>query len=385
MRLVPFPVNRMVRLDSNCRPSLMAWLYARIEIQKLIRPFFGFGPFRWPMALAWLAVCMLTAGPGAWSQEPGGSGDFVEITPQLQAATTRGLAFLASAQAKDGSYGTRRYGRHVGITALACLAFMADGHLPHRGQYDSQVRKGLDFILRHAQESGLIAADTSHGPMYGHGFATLFLGEIYGMTGDRRIREALVKAVRLIVATQNHEGGWRYQPVPQQADISVTICQVMALRSARNAGISIPKATIDRAVSYVRRCQNSSDGGFRYMLTSGGSAFPRSAAGVASLYYSGVYKDNALSNGLDYLLKAKRKSPKQNRGHYFYGHYYAVQAMYLAGGKYWAEWFPWIREELLNRQDTTGKWSSGHGDAYGTAMAMLVLQMPNRLLPIFQR
>ncbi len=221
--------------------------------------------------------------------------------------------------------------------------------------------------------------------MYGHGFATLFLGEIYGMTGDSRLREALVKAVRLIVTTQNEEGGWRYHAVPFDADISVTICQIMALRSARNAGISVPKTTIDRAVDYVRNCQNPADGGFRYMLNSSGSAFPRSAAGVASLYYAGVYEDNALKRGLDYLIR-NRTEIRRGKGHYYYGQYYAVQAMFLAGGRYWQQWFPDIRQHLITTQQSDGRWAAtNHGDQYATAMSLIILQMPNRFLPIFQR
>ncbi len=73
------------------------------------------------------------------------------------------------------------------------------------------------------------------------------------------------KAVRLIVDTQNDEGGWRYQPERREADISVTICQVMALRAARNAGVYVSNETIDRCTAYVKQCQNS-DGGFAYML-----------------------------------------------------------------------------------------------------------------------
>lgn len=329
--------------------------------------------------------CLVAVAAPAATAPPQEPVAFVEITQELRVAVDKGLERLASMQADDGSYGHDRYGRHVGITALACLAFMADGHLPHRGAYGPQVARGLSFILDSAQETGLIAADTSHGPMYGHGFATLFLGEVYGMTSERRVRETLVKAVRLIVATQNKEGGWRYHPIPIDADISVTICQIMALRSARNAGISVPLQTIDRAVSYVRRGQNSNDGGFRYRLGGGNSAFPRSAAGVASLYYAGVYQDEALSKGLEYLLRKKNKEAGQQFGHYYYGHYYAVQAMFLAGGRYWAEWFPWIRNELLNRQAAQGHWTSSHGEHYGTAMALLILQVPNRLLPIFQR
>jgi hypothetical protein len=337
---------------------------------------------------------------------------FAELTPELNASVERGLAILATYQSADGSFGAPRYPKHVGITALSCLAFMADGHLPGRGRYGPQVERGLEFILRSAQETGLIAADNSHGPMYGHGFATLFLGEVYGMTagpgaignaignpgglpggninvsatgGDPRVREALVKAVRLIVNTQNREGGWRYQPVAFDADVSVTICQVMGLRSARNAGLSVPKATIDRAIAYVRLCQSPEDGGFRYMANAAGSAFPRSAAGVASLYYAGVYQDAALEKGLDYLMRSRRNMSDRAVGHYFYGQYYAVQAMYLAGGKYWADWFPWVRQDIIAQQDPAGNWNDPNGEAYATAMAVLVLQLPKRMLPIFQR
>ncbi|MEM9253027.1 MAG: prenyltransferase/squalene oxidase repeat-containing protein, partial [Planctomycetota bacterium] len=250
--------------------------------------------------------------------------NFTEITPASRESVERGLALLATLQADDGSYGSERYGRHVGITAIAAMAFMADGHLPDRGEYGPNVRRAVDFVISSATESGLLAADTSHGPMYGHGFATLMLGEAYGMTGDPRLRETLLRAVRLIVNTQNHEGGWRYHPVPFQADISVTICQVMALRSARNAGLSVPKATIDRAVAYVRQCQNPGDGGFRYMLSAGGSAFPRSAAGVATLYYAGVYDDEAIDLGLEYLTRSGEGVVFRGGGHYYYGHYYAA-------------------------------------------------------------
>jgi len=310
---------------------------------------------------------------------------FDEITPEMREAVDLGLAFLASQQAEDGSFGQDRYGQHVGITAIACMAFLADGHIPGRGPYGEVVRRGVEFILSSATESGLIAANTSHGPMYGHGFATLFLGEVYGMTGDERVREVLLKAVRLIVNTQNHEGGWRYHPIPLDADISVTICQVMALRSARNAGLSVPKQTIDRAIVYVRRCQNPADGGFRYMISAGGSAFPRSAAGVASLYYAGIYDDPAVQRGLEYLIQAGRNGADRVGGHYYYGHYYAVQAMFLAGGEQWADWYPRIRDILVERQEGDGSWQSNHGRQYATGMSLLILQTPNRLLPIFQR
>ena len=314
-----------------------------------------------------------------------------EITPKLEQAVRRGFEYLRRQQKADGSFGQGRYGEHIGVTSLAAIALMADGNVPGRGDFGDSVQKALTFVLDHSTETGLLVSDETHGPMYGHGFATLFLGEVYGMNQeDDRVRDALVKAVQLIVGSQNDEGGWRYNPVPNDADVSVTICQIMGLRSARNAGIKVPKATIDDAVRYVRECQNT-DGGFRYMKDSGGSLWPRTAAGVASLFYAGVYEDQSIERGLDYLVKnafprAGALGGAMSQAHYFYGHYYAVQAMYLAGGDRWRNWWPAIREELLARQNADGSWSDSQaGDAYGTAMALIVLQMPKRYLPIFQR
>lgn len=307
-----------------------------------------------------------------------------EITIELKKSVERGLHWLAQQQSEDGSYGSlSHYGPHVGITGLAGMAFLSEGNSPGRGRYGHVVDKALSFILSHSSESGLLAAETSHGPMYGHGFATLFLAEVYGMTSRLDTRETLRRAIRLIVNTQNEEGGWRYQPVRNDADLSVTICQIMALRAARNAGIYVDKTVIDKAIEYVKASQNP-DGGFRYMINSGGSAFARSAAGVAALQYAGIYGGEEIERGLEYI---KRFTPpkEQTVGHFFYGHYYGAQAMFLAGDQYWQKWWPAIREELLRKQSPEGFWRGQAGQEYGTAMAMIILQMPNRLIPIFQK
>lgn len=337
-----------------------------------------------PAALLFAFSHSGTAAPSAASQPAGNSGS-EELDADTISSIERGLAWLARQQESDGSFGSgSQYGRHVGITALAGIAFLSDGNVPGRGRYSAQVERALDFVLEStAEESGLICAETSYGPMYGHGFATLFVAEVYGMSPRRDLREKLRKGVQLLVQTQNDEGGWRYHPVRSDADISVTICQVMALRAARNAGIDVPKSTIDRAISYVRKCQNS-DGGFRYMLDSTGSMFPRSAAGIAALYYAGLYDGPEIRAGLKYLLE---NIPGEGRthGHYYYGQYYAAQAMFQAGGEYWQQWWPAIRADLRTKQGEDGSWRGEAGQEYGTAMALIVLQIPNRLLPIFQK
>lgn len=310
------------------------------------------------------------------------------VTPAAQKSIDLGLSFLAHQQHDDGSFGSGGYSRNVAVCGLAGMAFMSGGSTPGRGPFGTQVARCVDFILDNSQDSGFIdvPGSSSHGPMYGHGFATLFLAEAYGMSMRADIREKLSKAVELIVNTQNVEGGWRYQPVRHDADISVTICQVMALRAARNAGIYVPKETIDKCVDYVKRSQNA-DGGFMYMIQGGQSAFPRSAAGVVALYSAGIYEGPELEKGLTYLMENIAGRDAFNReSHYFYGHYYAVQAMWHAGGDYWRRWYPAIRDELIARQrPDDGAWSDSICQEYGTAMACLILQMPNNYLPIFQR
>src|SRR5262245_38254877 len=119
-----------------------------------------------------------------------------EITPAQQKSVSRGLTWLATHQKPDGSFGGEEMAPRVAITALAGLAFMQAGNLPGRGKYGDNVSRCLDYVLNNCQESGLVASDATHSPMYGHGFATLFLGEIYGMTGDDRVKEKLQRAVR---------------------------------------------------------------------------------------------------------------------------------------------------------------------------------------------
>lgn len=309
------------------------------------------------------------------------------ITP-ADPAIERGLKFLARQQQEDGSFGAG-YGRNAAVVGLSGMAFLASGSSPARGPYGENVERCISFLLSNTQPSGFItvSGSSSQGPMYGHGFATLFLAEAYGMSPREDLRDKLRAAINLIVTTQNREGGWRYQPRPNDADLSVTICQIMALRAARNAGVHVPAETVDRCTEYVRKSQNP-DGGFRYMLNQSGSQFPRSAAGVVALYSAGVYEGPEIERGLIYLegqVPAPGR-PGRRSGHFYYGQYYAVQAMWQAGGERWAKWYPAIRDDLLSRQQPEGSWADSNiGPQYSTAMACIILQTPNDVVPIFQR
>lgn len=332
-----------------------------------------------------LAAVALPRWLAAEEADPEKSGA-VLVTSKAHAAIESGLAFLASRQQQDGAFGAGGYSRNVAVAGLCGLAFMSGGSTPGRGPYGREVARAVRFIMDNTEESGFIVEPqaTSHGPMYGHGFATMFLAECYGMSRGREVRTKLNKAVKLIVSTQNREGGWRYQPQPSEADVSVTVCQIMALRAARNAGIYVPNETIERCIDYVKQCQNP-DGGFRYMLQGGQSQFARSAAGVVALQSAGIYDAPEVKRGVKYLFDFLPRLRQIHESHYFYGHYYAVQAMWHAGGHHWASWYPSVRDELVTLQRPNGSWMDSICQEYGTAMACLVLQVPNNMLPIFQR
>ncbi|HEX8911546.1 MAG TPA: hypothetical protein VF796_04230, partial [Humisphaera sp.] len=111
-----------------------------------------------------------------------------EINDKQKASVEKGLAWLSKRRKETTNFAQQGYANHAGITALAGLAFMQNGNLPGRGKYGEDVQAILDYVLASCTRSGLITSDASNGPMYGHGFATLFLGEVYGMTGDESVK-----------------------------------------------------------------------------------------------------------------------------------------------------------------------------------------------------
>jgi len=332
------------------------------------------------------------------------------VTPETVKAVERGLKYLANTQRADGSWMNRGgYGIYPAVmTSLAGVAFMSGGSTPETGPYYRNVSKAMQYILNVAesQADGLIAGPGAESrSMYGHGFSMLFLAHCYGMDVntdyEKRLRKVLEKAVQVTVNAQSdlgpehkHAGGWYYTPQGNNDEGSVTVTQLQALRACRNVGIQVPKGTIDRAVSYLRQCQQA-DGGICYSFRSRGSSRPAiSAAAVACFYAAGVYDRRTGGEGseaemvekLVQYVRSQVRVDGYGGGHYFYTHFYMAQAMYQRGGKDWSEYFPQIRDYMIRTQAPDGSWNGdGVGTTYGTAIATIILQLPYGYLPICQR
>jgi squalene cyclase len=354
-------------------------------------------------------------------------------TREVELSVDRGLVWLAKRQDKRGFWfadaGAKgndwrydNYNRemtvemqrmrgsgHIGVTALAGMAFLAGGHLPGRGKYGALVKRTLKYVLDHVGENGLITDSGTR--MYSHALATLFLAEVYGMSREKRIKKALEDAVHMICDSQNVMGGWRYYLFSSDSDLSITVCQVQALRAARNIGIQVPKSNIDRAVKYVldsRVETGPSAGLYDYKIRRNRDGSRRSsgrrrkrkelhfainAAAVTSLLSAGVHDQKWLARPVDHLLERLEQEIEEFQHHYqfWYGNYYACQALFhadrLVRKNAFKIYYDRIKDHLLSDQQDDGRWlnDEGPGDPFSTAVACIVLQVPKQYLPIFQR
>tara|TARA_R110002094_G_scaffold221412_1_gene195907 strand:+ start:512 stop:1654 length:1143 start_codon:yes stop_codon:yes gene_type:complete len=370
------------------------------------------------LVAAFVTIFVTTAVSPAQETLRRGSSNEQLIDKPLRDAVARGHEWLAKHQHPDG-YWAELVGYklntnyealddrplpHVGVTSLALMSFLAGGHLPDRGKYGKELSRGLDFVLSASQDDGQMQLNGTR--MYSHAFATLFMAEVYGMVERDDVKRVLQRSVDLIVDSQNAEGGWRYRPFARESDMSITVCQVLALRSARNVGIHVPINTIRNAQNYVYRSAvrdndrnyrfrghggyGDQGGSFRYQNRDHTRAtFPLTAAGVTTLYAAGEYDSPIIRNALDYMDRQVDGFSRDWHEHYFfyYGHYYAVQAYYITGDPKWQSYFRKIKQMLLDRQQPDGRWRCrvGPGDAFGTAVSTLIMQIPLQYLPIFQR
>ena len=322
----------------------------------------------------------------------GSSGpEIVEINEKLDQSIEHGCAWLAKNQGHDGSWGSEgSSGAYkMVMTGLAGLALLSAGNQPGRGAYGSNITRAAEFCLKHAERDGLITTDTEGQTMYGHGFAMTFLAELYGMDVggelDARIKQTLTAAVKKTYQSQSVNGGWYYSPNSGMDEGSVTVTQVQALRACSNAGIDVPQKLMQNAVDYLVKCQNS-DGGIRYSIQSGQtSSVALSSAGVACFLMAGRYNDDHAKKAMEYLKR--NLNPKQTIGyHDFYTNFYGAQAMFQMGGESWAKYFPTLRDRLITQQNGDGSFRGDDvGSTYRTAISTLILALPYRYLPIFQK
>lgn len=388
------------------------------------------------------------SGRGTALQKYGGDG-------VSEAAVEAGLEWLAAHQAADGGWEIAGYvkrcpagkkcedGRdewwasqfdayRCAITGLATLSFLGagythqddrrtateDGSPAPRHAYCDVVDRALVWLCRVQRADGsLVSSDReSERCMYSHGMAGIALVEAYSVTHDPRLRAHAQLAVNFTCASQQDNGGWDYGVHRSgRGDTSVVSWQVMLLRSARAAGLAVPKKTWERAKAYMETVTDRAAGSIAYELE-GPQQVPQEgcnamvAAGWVSRAYLGIADDHPTQDRFAAVLRAvpprasgdwgscahwSMLASRKADGHWsLYYNYYGTLAMFHHGGEDWTAWNALIRKATLpsQRKDghEKGSWDpvtadgSFGGRVYATAMNVINLEVYYRYLPIYE-
>jgi hypothetical protein len=336
-------------------------------------------------------------------------------SPDTEAAVKAALAWLAANQHTDGRWDADRFGagrqeRHVGgqhlgrvgvdadngVTGLALLAFLGNGHTHLDGDHRQTVAQGLDFLLDTQRADGnLSGAADYYAMMYCHGMAALALSEAYAMTQDERLRSPVQKAIEYTLAAQDrNSGGWRYKPADTVCDTSQLGWQLMALKSAELAGIEIPAASRQAMLRFLKSVSSGRYGGlasYRPMKVAGERVtVSMTAEALVCRQFLGLARSNPASDEAgSYIATALPGRTPSN----FYYWYYATLGMFQLQGEHWERWKNALEPTLIASQrtegDLAGSWDpdtvwGGHGGrVYSTALGALCLEVYYRFLPLY--
>ena len=234
---------------------------------------------------------------------------------RLAAMVSRGVRFLESQQAADGSFNSRV---GIGPTALATLAIIRSG----RTTKDPVVAKALAYLTRFVQDDGSIHPPRSRLSNYETCVAVLCLE---AANQDGKYDQIIEGANRYLRTGIWDEGEGKQKADPayggagyggqSRPDLSNTSFLIDALKAS---GAKEGDEALEKALVFVSRCQNLesehnntpfagkiNDGGFYYTPVVGDQAEDRQTpdgglrsygamtySGLKSLIYAGVEKDD---------------------------------------------------------------------------------------------
>ena len=308
-------------------------------------------------------------------------------------AIGRALLHLSATQGDDGSWaaGASAPGYRTGVTALAVLAFLGDGHSVHQGDHRRTVGRAAGWLVSCQDEvAGLIRTESRAGhdddrPMYGHALATYALVELYGLDYRHftasyrgRLRRTIRFAIAASEATANEDGGWRYLPGPGAgpSDASVTLWQLIALQAARDAGFTVSDAVVGRAAAFLKTLTDETGAQhYRVDRRESTGALNAGALAVARLLRT---SDATRRVRAELVADARPTGDEDARDPLLW--FLATLALRRDGDERAIAWARAIAPLLLTAQRPDGGWSedvrygSQGGRTYATAMGVLALE-----------
>ena len=218
-----------------------------------------------------------------------------------------------------------------------------------------------------------------------------FLAQVFGQEGDagrrERIRQVLHRAIHLTRSSQTDAGGWAYFPNYHYDEGTLTVTQLQGLRACRDAGIVVPKDIIDRGVGFIEASSNP-DGSVRYRVQDRRVRPGVTCAAVVALWNAGQYDTDLIRRTIDFMNRSIRHDFVSGH-HAEYVEYYLAQAKWIVGGREWMGYYRPAASRFVQIQQPDGHWEGSdhyqYGITFGTAIALIILQLPYNRLPVYQR
>ena len=323
-------------------------------------------------------------------------------TKETEAAVKNALKWLWRQQRRTGSpkgywslEGPYKNGgefeNRVAATSMALLAFQGAGHTHQSGQYKKEVKLAWDWMLSKQRSNGCFYEVTRapNDRFYTHAMATIAICELLAMTNDSKLMVPANSAVQYLIESQGDRGGWRYEP-NGASDLSVTGWVVMALQSARMAGITVPEETFESIGGFLDQAAVGYGDRFGYMVQTIATKSMTAEGLLCRQYLGWGQADQRLVSGANYLTK----NPIKWRDPNLYYWYYATQVLHHMEGQPWEEWNNRMRVELPKRQASVGgergswyhpndRWTEVGGRLYSTCLCTFMLEVYYRHLPIY--
>jgi hypothetical protein len=328
-------------------------------------------------------------------------------TGLTQKAVVSGLEWLARNQLGDGSWSLSgpysggvpdEFNNPVAATAMALVAFQGDGNTHQKGKHRQNVVRGWNWLLKEQDANGNFfheGAFNHH--FYTQGLCTIALCELYGMTKDAKYKEPAQRAVKYCLDSQSPEGGWRYTP-RGDSDVSVTGWIVMALQSAKMAGLEVPEDHFLRVERFLDRV--ALEDGSRYPYQRGGEVrLSMTAEALLCRQYLGWKRDDPrLVAGVKWITSPENLV-NYNKDRDVYTWYYATQVAHHMEGDYWKRWNAVMRQAVPEHQVSRGReagswdperptpdqWAAHGGRLYVTCLSLYMLEVYYRHLPIYSK
>ena len=305
-------------------------------------------------------------------------------------AVAGALEWLRKAQREDGSWpapDVEGENFRVGVTGLALLAFLGEGHTQGRGAYRKTVQRGLKYLIDQQKKTGLIGDDDQN-YMYDHAIAATALLEAHLLEKDDSLRTRVVDAVMFTLKAQNADGGWGYAAQASHNDTSVMGWQIVLLRLYRLVDPHLPVTALNHAHECLQTLTDPESGrvGYRAEGEYPHREFSMTSVGMfAHMMSRPVIDERLVEKQTDVLLSESNpkvgKTADEFLSNDLYFWYFGSLGIFQRGDTAWTTWNGRLIPPLLRTQQSDGawpadfdKWSTYGGRVYTTAMAALILE-----------